>query len=367
MTVLPPDVVRTMVNSGLSLAVFERLRTRLRSGRWTEASNRLPHPVEPPADRDIERLPADVKALRDRGESALRDGEVGVVLLNGGMATRFGEQVKGVVMVAGGASFLGLKLRDAQRAAARAGGPPVPVILMNSVATAAATALHLDHWDRFGMPGELVWSFEQHWAPRLCLDGELFRDAEGKPSFCGTGHGDLPECLAHSGLLDRFAERGGRHLLMSNVDNAAATLDPVLLGWHLTRGTALTVEVVDKVPGDAGGAPMRVGGRPQIVEAFRLPSDVAPDASPVFNTNTLWLSLEALRAPAELTWLRVQKVVAGQSVVQFERLVGELSAFVDTAFLHVSRAGLDSRFVPVKTPEDLASARDALLAVWSAR
>ena len=80
-----------------------------------------------------------------------------------------------------------------------------------------------------------------------------------------------------------------------------------------------------------------------------------------------WPSLEALRAPAELTWLRVQKVVAWQSVVQFERLVGELSAFVDTAFLHVSRAGLDSRFVPVKTPEDLASARDALLAVWSAR
>lgn len=367
MIALPPEVVATMAASGLSVEVFDRLRRRLTEGGWRADENRLRCVVEAPAVGDIGGLPTDTAALRARGEQALRAGQVGIVLLNGGMATRFGERVKGVVEVSEGRSFLGLKVLDARRAAQRVGGPPVPVLLMNSRATTEATAHHLSARDHFGHPASSIWSFEQQWAVRLQPSGALFRDDEGRPSYYGPGHGDLPDCVQRSGLLERFEAAGGRYLLMSNVDNAAATLDPVLLGWHIEGGGALTVEVVDKHPGDVGGAPWRVDGRAQIVETFRLPAGVDPDASPVFNTNTLWFSAEALRGPAPLTWLMVRKQAGGRPTVQFERLIGELSASVDTRFVRVPRVGRATRFVPVKTPEDLAANRAWLTEAWGAR
>lgn len=367
MTTLPPEVVATMASSGLSVEVFEALRRRLVEGGWSPDENRVGGAVEAPAAGDVGRLPADVAALRARGEQALRAGEVGIILLNGGMATRFGERVKGVVEVDDGRSFLGLKVLDAARAAARVGGAPVPVMLMNSRATTDATARHLEAREHFSHPARSIWSFEQQWAVRLQPSGAVFREDDGRPSYYGPGHGDLPECIRRSGLLDRFEAAGGRYLLMSNVDNVAATLDPVLLGWHIEAGGALTVEVVDKHPGDVGGAPWRLDGRAQIVETFRLPAGVDPDTSPVFNTNTLWFSTSALRAPATLTWLMVRKRAGGRPTVQFERLVGELSAFVDTRFVRVPRVGAATRFVPVKTPADLAANRAWLAEAWGSR
>ncbi len=367
MIALPPEVIATMASSGLSVEVFEGLRRRLVEGGWTSEENRIRGVVEAPHPGDVAALPADVSALRARGEQALRAGQVGVVLLNGGMATRFGERVKGVVEVTEGRSFLGLKVQDAGRAAARAGGPPVPVMLMNSRATTDATIRHLEARAHFGHPASSVWTFEQQWAVRLEPSGAVFCERDGRPSYYGPGHGDLPGCLIRSGLLDRFEAGGGRYLLMSNVDNVAATLDPVLLGWHIEAGGALTVEVVDKHTGDVGGAPWRVDGRPQIVETFRLPVGVDPDTSPVFNTNPLWFRTEALRAPAPLTWLMVRKRAGGRPTVQFERLVGELSASVDTRFVRVPRVGPTTRFVPVKTPQDLAANRAWLAEAWGSR
>ncbi len=40
-----------------------------------------------------------------------------------------------------------------------------------------------------------------------------------------------------------------------------------------------------------------------------------------------------------------------------ERLIGELSAFVETAYLVTPRIGSQGRFFPVKTPEDLEALR----------
>ncbi|MEO8548451.1 MAG: hypothetical protein ABI678_00685, partial [Kofleriaceae bacterium] len=59
---------------------------------------------------DGERLPPagtpDHDRVVARGKQALARGEVGVVILAGGMATRFGGVVKAAVPVAGGKSFL---------------------------------------------------------------------------------------------------------------------------------------------------------------------------------------------------------------------------------------------------------------------
>ena len=128
---------------------------------------------------------------------------------------------------------------------------------------------------------------------------------------------------------------------------------------HLLAGTPLTVEVVGKGR-DSGGAPARVGGRPQLVETFRFPPDFDQSRIPVFNTNTALITVEALAEPVDLTWLVVEKQVDGETAVQFERLYHELSAHVPTTFLVVPRHGPRGRFLPVKEPADLEEARPLL-------
>ena len=128
---------------------------------------------------------------------------------------------------------------------------------------------------------------------------------------------------------------------------------------HVLAGTPLTVEVVAK-GSDTGGAPARVDGRPQLLEAMRFPPDFDQSRIPVFNTNTSLITVEALAEPVELTWLVAEKRVEGEPVVQFERLYHELSAHVATTFLVVPRSGPRGRFLPVKEPADLAAVQPLL-------
>jgi UTP--glucose-1-phosphate uridylyltransferase len=155
--------------------------------------------------------------------------------------------------------------------------------------------------------------------------------------------------------------------MMSNVDNLTATLDPAVIGAHLEAGVALTAEMAPKEPGDKGGAPARVNGKAQIVEAFRFPEGFDQERIPVFNTNTFVLDAEAIDADFPLTWFAVNKTVDGKSAVQFERLVGELTAFLRSAFLRVERHGPDARFQPIKTPSDMDKERPDIVAALESR
>ena len=80
----------------------------------------------------------------------------------------------------------------------------------------------------------------------------------------------------------------------------------------------------------------------------------------MFNTNTLVFDAEALDREFDLTWFAVKKQVEGRDAIQFERLVGELTAFVDAQFLRIEREGPDGRFHPVKDPDELDRRREAI-------
>ncbi|TFH29030.1 MAG: hypothetical protein E4H00_07715 [Myxococcales bacterium] len=210
-------------------------------------------------------------------------------------------------------------------------------------------------------------TFPQLISLRVTPDGELFEDGAGALSCHAPGHGDLTFALRRSGILKDFRDRGGRVLMMSNVDNLTATLDPAVIGAHLESGAALTAEMAPKEPGDQGGAPARVDGKPQIVESFRFPKDFDQERIPVFNTNTFVLDAEAIDADFPLTWFAVNKTVDDKPAVQFERLVGELTAFLEPAFLRVERHGPDARFQPIKIPEDLHKELPGIVKALEAR
>jgi UTP--glucose-1-phosphate uridylyltransferase len=278
-----------------------------------------------------------------------------MIVLNGGMATRFGGHVKGTVDALPGRSFLALHasrlLALASQLHAR-----VPLLVMNSVATEGPTHAHIEARSGFGLPSSALRTFLQSAAPRLRADGSLYRDAHGRISLYGPGHGDLGPSLRRSGALAALREAGVEYLLMANVDNLGAWLDPALLGLFAASGKPMMAEVAPRLAGDVGGSPARVRGRLQLIEGFAFPEGFEQASIPVFNTNTLWFRLDALAVPQALHWYPVRKEADGTELLQFERLVGQLSWFVDCACVRVPR----ERFLPVKVAEDLAALRPQL-------
>jgi UTP--glucose-1-phosphate uridylyltransferase len=361
---LGPDTVSLLMRYGFDRPTFELLRQKLaadaQSGRAYDEGNKLRGKVEPPAQGDVRALPelgsAARRELAARGEQAIRAGKVAAVVLAGGMATRFGGVVKAAVEVARGKTFLDLKLADIRASAARAEGR-VSTLLMTSFATDADVTRMAR---AANSPEAPVDTFAQFVSLRLERDGNLFRDARGEVSPYAPGHGDLPFALRRSGALAKLRDAGVTQLYMSNVDNLAATLDPAIIGAHLEAKKPITVEVADKAKGDKGGAPARVDGSLQIVEGFRFPGSFDQDQIPVFNTNTLIFDVAELDRDFPLSWFAVTKEVDGKKVVQFERLVHELTAFLPSQMLGVSREGPDGRFMPVKDPPELTSRRPAI-------
>lgn len=354
---LDPDTRALLDRYGFDAALFETLRARLRAGELSPQRNRIVGTIELPTAADIRGLPPldneQYARLAERGARAIAAGEVGCVVLAGGMATRFGGVVKAGVDALPGRSFLSLKLGDI-RQAARAAGARVAVYLMSSFAThdRLCDLVEEERCDELSLE-----VFPQLISMRLTPEGEVFRGDDGLPSLYAPGHGDMTFALRASGALSRFLAGGGRVLAMSNVDNLGASLDPAVVGAHLAGGAEMTVEVVARRPGEPGGAPARVDGKLQVVEDFRFPAGFDLDSIPYFNTNTFTLDATALDRDFPLTWFAVSKKADGRPVIQLEHLVGELSAFLRCSFLEVERDGARGRFQPVKDPDELALRR----------
>jgi hypothetical protein len=90
------------------------------------------------------------------------------------------------------------------------------------------------------------------------------------------------------------AQPGLRYLMVHNVDTVGADLDPQILGRHISTGATMTVEVMTRRIEDRGGGLANVDGRMRLVEGLALPSEDTEFRLSYYNSNTCWLSIEAL-------------------------------------------------------------------------
>jgi UTP--glucose-1-phosphate uridylyltransferase len=363
---LPPSLIERLTARGWSPAKLKAWAASI--GVERDRRNRLPGTVEPPRLSEIEDAPApgtaEHAAFAAAGAGALARGEVALCVLAGGMATRMGGVVKALVEALPGKTFLDLRLAENDYLRTIAKGAPVPLWLMTSEATNSGIRQALGE----RLDGEQCATFEQCVSIRLTPEGSIFLDEHGEPSVYATGHGDLPDALRASGLLERFIARGGKYVWIANLDNLGATVDPAILGWHIAHGEGLTVELVDKVGSDKGGGPVIWNGKRIITEEFRLPAGFDPSSVPVFNTNTFLVSARALQDLAmEWTYVEVEKKIGERRAVQFERLLGELTAAIEPRLLRVPREGVTSRFLPVKDVPELERRRPEIEVIARAR
>jgi UTP--glucose-1-phosphate uridylyltransferase len=357
-----------LLRYGFDRALLQSWQDGLAQGRISLQRNLVTSPLLPPPPGTVRDLPADgsptQRELEQLGATSIRKGELAVVILNGGMATRFGGVVKGIVDVLGpGRSFLQLAMQDIARMQRHCGGR-IQVFLMNSYATEAATKAHFERHHHFGLDPSQIHHFNQFVSVRLEKNGAIFTTQDGAISPYGPGHGDFPSAFRHSGALKSLLALGGKHVMVRNVDNLGARVSPLVLGHHIHSQCAVTCELVPKHKGDVGGAPYLLDGKVQLVEQIRYPQGFDASIVDVFNCNTFTFRAADLDREFDLGWYYVEKSADGRKAVQMEHLIGELTRELPTNWLRVPRQGSATRFLAVKTPEDLDAVRTEVSALY---
>jgi len=245
----------------------------------------------------------------------------------------------------------------------------VPLVLMNSFATREDSLAALAAHD--GLGTDLPADFVQNKVPKLRADDlrPVRWPEDPDLEWAPPGHGDLYAALETSGLLDDLLAGGFRWAFVSNSDNLGAVLEPRILAWIAREELPFVMEAADRTEADRKGGHLarRRDGGFVLREIAQTPDEDVDAFQDVtrhryFNTNTLWVDLQALRTLLDerdgvlgLPMIVNRKTVdpadkESTPVIQLETAMGAaIDVFDGAQALRVPR----SRFVPVKTTNDL--------------
>ncbi len=314
------------------------------------------------------------------GRAALAAGRVGAILVAGGQGTRLGSSApKGVYPVGpvSGRSLFEMLLGRLV-AIRRRHGRDVPLAIMTSSATDAATRSYLESHRWCGLDPARVLIFRQRDLPAVDADtGSLLLDEPGRLAMAPDGHGGMLVALAACGGLDWFTRQGVEHVASFQVDNPLAMpLDPRFLGQHLLARSEFSTQVIRKQePGERVGVVVESQGRYRVVEYSDLPATLAaarsPDGTLRFHAGSIAVHAFAVdflaRAaaggmmPLHLAFKAVPFLdAAGRRVVpqapnaiKFERFIFDLMPRADTVC--VVEIDASEGFAPLKNPPGAAA------------
>lgn len=350
-----------------AILAFERAYTLIAKGQKAKISEKEIKPAN------------SVKGYDELDSSESFDAELlakaVVIKLNGGLGTSMGlEKVKSLLEVRPQVAFLDLMAKQILALRGETGAE-VRFLLMNSQASSEDTLGYLaQSVPKIGDPAKL--ELMQNWAPKLRQDSlePVSYPANPDLEWCPPGHADVYPSLEGSGWLDQLLESGVKYAFISNSDNLGATLDPTLLAYFAKEELPFLMEVTRRTEADKKGghlAERTSDGRLILREVAQCADEDLGEFQNIekhqyFNTNNIWVNLEALKevmkvsdGVLELPVICNSKTVdprdAGSTAIyQLEQAMGAaIECFQGAAAVNVPR----SRFAPVKSTSDLFSLR----------
>jgi UDP-N-acetylglucosamine/UDP-N-acetylgalactosamine diphosphorylase len=217
---------------------------------------------------------------RERGETALRDGEIAVILVAGGQGTRLGFDLPKGMFPAGPLSERTLFQIFADRllATGRRYGVTIPWYVMTSEATDTATRQYFAANHNLGLAADQIIIFKQGTMPAVDAEsGKLLLAEKDSLALSPDGHGGTLRALDRNGCLEKMKASGHRHLFYFQVDNPLVTLcEPEFIGHHLLSRSEMTSQVIRKrYPTEKVGNVVQVDGRTHVIEYSDLPDEAA--------------------------------------------------------------------------------------------
>ncbi len=215
---------------------------------------------------------------KKRGLEAIRQCQVGAVLLAGGQGTRLGlDKPKGMLNVGIHKElYLFEQLVNNLMEVVKEADAWVPLFVMTSEKNNADTVAFFKEKDYFGYNKDYVFFFVQEMAPSVGYDGKVLMEAKDRLSTSPNGNGGWFSSLVKAGLLDKINELGVKFLNVFAVDNVLQKMaDPVFVGATLEAGAVCGSKVVAKAdPNERVGVLCLEDGRPSIVEYYEMTDEI---------------------------------------------------------------------------------------------
>lgn len=353
---------------GPAIDTFTSYYTQLKTGKTGLI---FEDEITPLKNGEIDNL-SDLTDYEVFGKKALQ--KTVIIKLNGGLGTTMGLQgPKSIIPVKNGLSFLDItasQILDLNKIH----GFRIPLIFMNSFRTETESCKALEKYPE--LRTEIPLSFIQNKFPRILVSNLDPVDFPKNPNleWNPPGHGDLYTSLLTSGILDKIIEMGYQYAFISNIDNLGANLDTNILGYFAEKKLSFLMEVTERTPMDRKGGHLarQKNGRFVLRESAQCPKENLSEFSDItrhrlFNTNNLWIDLNALRKlltrsscvlglPMICNIKKLDPIISDSpEVYQLESAMGSaISVFDSASALEVPR----TRFAPVKNCEEL-------LLLWS--
>jgi len=322
----------------------------------------------------VESLPTYDELKEPEGTAELLKQTV-VLKLNGGLGTGMGlDKAKSLLPITTTESgekitfldFIAKQVIDMRSAF----GTDLAFMLMNSFATSQDTLAYLAKYT--GLASGLPLEFVQNKAPKVdasdlspglwpaCPDHE----------WCPPGHGDLYPAMLGSGTLKALLDKGYKYMFVSNSDNLGATRDVKLLSGFVSCKAPFAMEVAVRTDADKKGGHLAkdaATGGLLLRESAQCPDADEAEFQNVgkhkyYNTNNLWVNLEALSAAFDANggFLPLPVIKNGKTidprdkkstkVLQLETAMGAaIACFPGAQAIQIPR----TRFAPVKTTNDM--------------
>jgi len=235
--------------------------------------------VLPLAAMQLSEIEENRESYTATGLRAIRAGEVGAVLLAGGMGTRLGsDDPKGMYNVGINRPLyifecLINNLMDVVKQA----DAWVHLFVMTSDKNHDATVRFLREKKYFGYKEEYIHFFKQEMAAATDYNGKIYLEEKWRLSTSPNGNGGWFISLKNSGLLDLVHDEGIKWLNVFAVDNVLQRIaDPCFVGATIQKNCVVGSKVVRKsAPDEKVGVMCLEDGKPSIVEYYELTEEMA--------------------------------------------------------------------------------------------
>lgn len=225
------------------------------------------------------------------GIDAIKKGQVGAVLLAGGMGTRLGsDNPKGMYNI--GISkdvYIFQRIVENLMDIVKEAGNYIHLFVMTSDKNNDITIEFFEKMNYFGYNKDYVCFFKQEMAPATDYNGKVYMEEKYKIATSPNGNGGWFSSILKSKVIDIINDNDIRWLNVFSVDNVLQRIaDPVFVGATIATDSKVGSKVVRKATKDEKvGVMCLEDGKPSIVEYYELTDEMmdAVDANgePAYN------------------------------------------------------------------------------------
>lgn len=218
--------------------------------------------------------------FREKGVNALKNYEVGALILAGGMGTRLGsDNPKGMYNVGKTKDiFIFQRLIENMLDVVNKTGVYIPLFIMTSEKNDQATRNFLEEKNFFGYNKDFIRFFIQEMAPCCDFNGKILLESKNRIATSPNGNGGWYTSLIKNPQAKQMLEDLNiKWINVFNVDNVLQKIaDPVFIGATIDGNFEMGAKVIRKNdPYEKLGVMCNKNGHPSVVEYIDLTEEMA--------------------------------------------------------------------------------------------